>query len=81
MICFANPVLTEDSYIMQEEELSIKYMSAKSTLGERPSTLIRDNPIISSEKILHKDYYRKGSDEKKNISLVTSLEGLYTKTN
>jgi hypothetical protein len=35
-----------------------------STLDERPSLFIRDKPI-SSERMLHKDYYRKESVEKK----------------
>jgi hypothetical protein len=33
---------------------------------------IRDKPIFSSERMLHKDYYRKSSVEKKN--LVVSLK-------
>jgi hypothetical protein len=31
------------------------------TLDEKPSTYIRDIPIFSSERMLHKDYYRKSS--------------------
>jgi hypothetical protein len=53
--------------------------AAKYTLDERPSIFIRDKPIFSSERILHKDYYRKGSvGTKKN--LVVSLKGLDAKT-
>jgi hypothetical protein len=37
-----------------------------------------DRPIFSSERMLHKDYYRKGSVEKK---LVVGLKGLDAKTN
>jgi hypothetical protein len=33
---------------------------------ERPSPLIRDKPVLSSERMLYKDYYRKGSAEKQN---------------
>jgi hypothetical protein len=33
-------------------------------LEERPSIFIRDKPIFSSERVLHEDYYRKGSVEK-----------------
>jgi hypothetical protein len=63
MICFAKPVLTEDLCIVQKEELSITcYIRI---LDERPSIFIRDNPIFSSERMLHKDYYRKGSVEQK----------------
>jgi hypothetical protein len=40
---------------------------------------IRDKPIFPSERVLHKDYYRKGSVEKK--SRVVSLKGLDAKTN
>jgi hypothetical protein len=32
--------------------------------SEKPSIFIRDSPIFSSEKMLHKDLYRKGSVEK-----------------
>jgi hypothetical protein len=35
----------------------------------------KDKPIFSSERTLHKDYYRKGSVEKKP-SLVVSLKGV-----
>jgi hypothetical protein len=48
------------------------YVCAACTLDETPSVFIRDNPIFSSERMLHKDYYRKGSVEKK--SLVVSLK-------
>jgi hypothetical protein len=40
---------------------------ADCTLNERPSILIRDKPIFSSERILHKDYYRRSSVEKENL--------------
>jgi hypothetical protein len=40
---------------------------------------IRDKPIFSAERMLHKDYYRKGSVEK-NV-LVVGLKGLDAKTN
>jgi hypothetical protein len=48
------------------------------TLGGRPSIFIRDKPIFSSERMLHKDYRRKGSVEKQ--SLVVSLKELEAKT-
>jgi hypothetical protein len=35
------------------------------TLDERPGIFIRGKPIFSSEKMLHKDYYRRSSVEKK----------------
>jgi hypothetical protein len=34
------------------------------TEDERPSIFIRDKPNFSSERVLHKDYDRKGSVEK-----------------
>jgi hypothetical protein len=37
---------------------------SKYTLDERTSIFIRDKPIFSSERMLYKDYYRKGSVEK-----------------
>jgi hypothetical protein len=41
---------------------------------------IRDKPIFSSERMLHKDYYGKDSVEKIR-SVVVSLEGLNAKMN
>jgi hypothetical protein len=35
------------------------------TFDERPNIFIRGNPTFSSERMLHEDYYRKGSVEKK----------------
>jgi hypothetical protein len=36
-------------------------------IDERPNIFIRDKPIFSSEKVLHKDYYRKGSVGMRNL--------------
>jgi hypothetical protein len=44
------------------------------------SIFIRDKPIFSSERMLRKDYYRKGSVAKKQ-SLVVSHKGLDAKMN
>jgi hypothetical protein len=66
IICFAKPGLTENLIVQKEEFLITRY-------------IIRDKPIFSSERMLHKDYYRKGPVKKK--SLVVILEGLGTKTN
>jgi hypothetical protein len=52
-------------------------MYAKCTLDERLSIFVRDKPILSSESMLHKDYYLKGSVKK---CLVVSLKGLGAKT-
>jgi hypothetical protein len=41
------------------------YVRAIRTLEERSSKFIRDNPIFSSERMLHKDYDRNGSVAKK----------------
>jgi hypothetical protein len=49
------------------------------TLDKRPSILIRDIPIFSSERMLHKDYDCKVQLKEK--SLVVNLEGLGTKMN
>jgi hypothetical protein len=46
---------------------------------EKPSISIRDKPIFSSDRMLHKDYYRKSSVEKK--SLVVGLKGPGAKAN
>jgi hypothetical protein len=43
------------------------------------SVFIRENPIISSERMLHKDYDFKDSVEKKIV--VLSLKGLGAKMN
>jgi hypothetical protein len=51
----------------------------KCTLDERPSIFIRDKSIFLSERMLHKDYYRRSSVEKK--SLVMGLKGLDAKIN
>jgi hypothetical protein len=51
----------------------------KCTLDEIPSIFVTDKLIFSSERILHKDYYRRSSVEKKN--LVVGLKGLDAKTN
>jgi hypothetical protein len=34
----------------------------------RPAAIVIDRPILSSDRMLHKDYTRKCSVEKKNIS-------------
>jgi hypothetical protein len=52
---------------------------AKYTFDEKPSIFIRDKPLLSPEKMLHKDYYCKSSIGKK--SLVVGLKGLGAKTN
>jgi hypothetical protein len=50
------------------------------SLDERPTIFRRDKPIFSSERMFHKDYYRRISVKKKK-SLVVGLKGLDAKTN
>jgi hypothetical protein len=65
---------------VQKEEFSITCYKCD-TLDERPNIFIRDKPVFSPERMLHKDYYRKGSVEKKNRSLVMGLKRLDAKMN
>jgi hypothetical protein len=58
MICFAKPVLTGLVYTAKGKVFNTCYMR------QAPSIFIRDKPILSSERMLLKDYYRKGSVEK-----------------
>jgi hypothetical protein len=44
---------------------TIKARIGKCILDERPRIFIRNKPIFSSERMLHEDYYRKGSVGKK----------------
>jgi hypothetical protein len=46
--------------------------------NKRPSIYVRDNPIFSSERMLRKDYGRRGSVEK---TLVMVFKGLGAKMN
>jgi hypothetical protein len=52
----------------------------KCTLDERPSIFIIGKPIFSSERMLHKNYYRRSSVAKKKGPVVV-LKGLDAKTN
>jgi hypothetical protein len=49
---------------MEKEEFPITFYLCEMYTYERPSIFIRDKPIFSSERTLHKDYYRKSSVEK-----------------
>jgi hypothetical protein len=51
----------------------------KFTLDKIPSIFIREKHIFSSERMLHKDYYRRSSVEKKSLGV--GLKGLDAKTN
>jgi hypothetical protein len=64
---------------MQKEEFSITCHMCDTYTWR--SIFIRDNPIFSSERILHKDYGRKSSFAQKTISsLFVSLKGLEART-
>jgi hypothetical protein len=65
MICTAKPGLTEDLYILQKEEFSITCYMCDMYAWQGPSIFIRGKLIFSSERMLHKDYDRKGSVAKK----------------
>jgi hypothetical protein len=55
MICSVKPVLTKDLCIVQMEDIFNNIaICVKCTLDERPSIFIRDKPIFSSERMLHK---------------------------
>jgi hypothetical protein len=70
MIFSVKPVLTEDLCVVQKEEC---------TLDEKSSTLIRDKPIFSWERMLQNDYYHKSSAGKE--SLIVGLKGPGAKMN
>jgi hypothetical protein len=67
MICFAKPGLTEDLYIVQK----LTRYKWDTYTWPKAKHIHRDNPIFSSERMLHKDYYRKGSVEKKKAQVVS----------
>jgi hypothetical protein len=75
MICFAKPVLTDSLCIVQKEHIICPIL----TFDEKSSIFIGDNPIFSSERMLHKDYDRNGSVEKKFWSW--GSKRLHAKTN
>jgi hypothetical protein len=66
---------------VQKEELFNNMLCVKCTLVERPSIFIRDKPIFSSERMVHKDYGRKGSVGRGEKVVVVRLKGLGAKTN
>jgi hypothetical protein len=47
--------------------------------GEGQQQIINDRPVLSSERVLYKDYDRRCSLEKKNLAV--SFKGLDIKTN
>jgi hypothetical protein len=76
MIRSARPVLSEDMCVVQKKGLfnnMLYVVCVKRTLDERPSIFIRDKPIFSSERLLHKDFFLKGSV--KNIIFAREPQG------
>jgi hypothetical protein len=61
MVCSAKPVLAKA--IIINNMLYVQYVH----IDEMPSKFIRDKPICSSERMLHKDYDRKSSVEKERL--------------
>jgi hypothetical protein len=65
--------------VRQDRNIRSRVAGSTEALDERPSIFIRDK-TISSERMLHKDYYSRSSVGKKK-SLVVGLKGLDAKTN
>jgi hypothetical protein len=65
MIYFAKPGLREDFYIVKKEELLITCYMCDTYTWQMRNLLVRDKPILSSERMLYKDYDLKGSVVKK----------------
>jgi hypothetical protein len=59
------PVLREDLSVVEKEEFSTACICAKCTPDKRKSIFIRNKTIFSSERMLYKDYYHKGSVEER----------------
>jgi hypothetical protein len=66
MICFAKPGLTEDLYIVQKQENLNNVLNVQYILLKKTRHIHKRQPILSSERMLHKDYDHKGSVEKKS---------------
>jgi hypothetical protein len=80
MICFAKPGLAENLYIVQKEGFSIIRYMCDTYTDKRPSIFTRVKHTFSSERMLHKDYDRKGSVAKKKL-WSWGLKGIVAKTN
>jgi hypothetical protein len=80
MICTAKLELRENLYRVQKAGIFINVLYVLYVYLTRPSIFIRDKPIPSSERMLHKGYDRKGSVERSK-SLVVILKKLGAKTN
>jgi hypothetical protein len=78
MICSAEPSTGRGLVCSVKENICNNMLCAKCALDEMPRIFVRDKPI-SSERMLHKDYYRKGSVGEKFLAV--GLKGLDAKTN
>jgi hypothetical protein len=67
MVWFVEPGLTEDLCVVQKEGISVTGYKCDTYTWQRSSIFIRGTLIFSSERMLHKDYYCKGSVAKKNL--------------
>jgi hypothetical protein len=61
MVCFAEPGLTEDLYIVHKEEFSIMCFICNTYNYQRLSLFIRGSPILLLERMAQKDCDHKGS--------------------
>jgi hypothetical protein len=65
MICCVKPVLREGLCVVQKEEFSVTCNMYEMYIWQKAKHIhkrfIRDKPIFSTERMLHKDYYRKDS--------------------
>jgi hypothetical protein len=62
MICFVNPGLKRE---LAEAGITVTCLYVRYVHVKRPSIFIRDKLILSSERMLHKDYDLKGSVERR----------------
>jgi hypothetical protein len=60
MIFFAMPVLTEDLYVVQKVDIFNNMLYVRYVHLTKDQAYLWDKPIFSSERMLHKEYDRKG---------------------
>jgi hypothetical protein len=76
MISFTKPGLRDDLYTMQSEEVLISCCMFGTYTFQRSRLFIIDKPILSSERVSHRDYGREGSVAKMEIA-GRELEGAF----
>jgi hypothetical protein len=64
MICYVNHVLTEDLCIVQKEKFSVASYTCYTYARRKAKHIHKSETIFSSERMLYKDYDRRGSVEK-----------------